>query len=83
MQLCGMVACCIPSAFGSLGHPRCLFHWAVQGFFKGLVHATLQIAQYGTARVLCGGRQISRMCRILLSAEGSNLGWFATIHIPV
>lgn len=39
-----------PSAFGSLGHPRCLFHWAVQGFFKGLVHATLQSAQHGTAR---------------------------------
>lgn len=29
--------------------------------------------------LLCGGRQISRMRKILSCAEGSNLGWFATI----
>lgn len=36
--------------FGSLGPPSCPFYWVVQGFFKGLVHAMLQIAQHGTAR---------------------------------
>lgn len=59
-----------PLAFGSLGPPSCPFFWVMQGFFKGLVRATLQIAQHGTARaavVVVKGRFLER-ARVPISA---------------
>lgn len=60
--------------FGSLGPPSCPFYWVVWGFFKGLVHATLQIAQRGTARAAAvEGRflecaRYSHVLRVAISA---------------
>lgn len=63
--------------------PVVYFTGQCRGSLRGWFMPRCRVLSMALQELLFGGRQISRMCRILLSAEGCNLGWFATIRIPV